>query len=68
MNTRDSTFPTLGEPPALSHLSQPPTAAARKAVEHAPSRTPNPLAADPVGDAGDIEYASWIRLIQPYFA
>lgn len=68
MNTRDSSFPMLGEPPALSRLSQPPTAAAQHAVECAPSRTPDPLTAGPSGDPGDIEYASWIRLIQPRIA
>ena len=58
MDTRDLTFPTPGNPPALPALSQP----------RAPSRTPDLHAAEPGTDQGEIEYASWLSLLRPRIA
>ena len=58
MDTRDLTFPTPGNPPALPPLSQP----------RAPSRTPDQHAAGPGADQGEIEYASWLSLLRPRIA
>ncbi len=58
MDTRDLTFPTPGDPPALPPLSQP----------RAPSRTPDLHAAEQGTDQGEIEYASWLSLLRPHIA
>jgi hypothetical protein len=65
MDTRDLTFPTPGDPPALPPLSQ---ARAADVVQRAPSRTPDLHAAEPGADQGEIEYASWLSLLRPRIA